>query len=95
VKLRNDPRPNPWWAWPRVVAQLGLRLTVTDEDIGITPGARRSGLANLQVRATQLGVTCTIEPGAAGGTTVLWQVPQSDEPAVLGTNEPGDVQGQT
>ncbi|HEV2635996.1 MAG TPA: GAF domain-containing protein [Actinocrinis sp.] len=58
-----------------------ITLTVADDGIGITPDGRRSGLANLQVRATQLGGTCTVEPGAAGGTTVLWQVPQPDEPA--------------
>jgi signal transduction histidine kinase len=61
-----------------------ITLTVTDDGIGITPGGRRSGLANLGTRAAQLGGTCTVEPGATGGTTVLWQVPQPDGPTAPG-----------
>jgi len=74
-----------------------ITLTVTDDGIGITPGGRRSGLANLGTRATQLGGTCTIEPGATGGTVVTWQVPQPDEPVAVvrpGANEADGDQDQ-
>ncbi|NUP31495.1 MAG: GAF domain-containing sensor histidine kinase [Streptomycetaceae bacterium] len=51
-------------------------LTVTDDGVGIAPGGRRSGLANLRSRAESLGGTATFGPGPTGkGTTVTWRVP--------------------
>lgn len=51
-------------------------LTVTDDGVGIAPGGRRSGLANLQSRAESLGGTADFGPGPTGtGTTVTWRVP--------------------
>ena len=61
----------------------GVRLTVTDDGIGIPDGGRRSGLRNLARRAEALGGYSWYGPGAAGadggggggGTTVVWQAP--------------------
>lgn len=53
-----------------------LVLTVTDNGIGIPEEgtSRRSGVANLQSRAEQLGGRCTIER-AEPGTRLTWRVP--------------------
>ncbi|MFJ9061473.1 GAF domain-containing protein [Streptomyces sp. NBC_00111] len=55
-----------------------VRLTVTDDGVGIPEGGRRSGLRNLARRAESLGGASWFGPGvgeAGGGTTVIWQVP--------------------
>ena len=53
-----------------------LRLRVTDDGRGIDPTrARRSGLANLHARATELGGTLTLTPRRPTGTTLEWTVP--------------------
>jgi len=61
----------------RVRAHGDLSLTVTDNGVGIGPTERRSGLANLEQRARQLGGSLTIEPAPGGGTQLHWQVPLS------------------
>lgn len=52
-----------------------VRLKVSDSGVGIPPGGRRSGLANMATRAEELGgrleVTCTEGDGA----TLDWHVP--------------------
>jgi signal transduction histidine kinase len=53
-----------------------VTLNVTDDGDGIARGGRRSGLANLSQRAVQLGGTFTAEPGASGGTVLVWSVPR-------------------
>ncbi|WP_105970285.1 GAF domain-containing protein [Streptomyces geranii] len=56
----------------------GVRLTVTDDGVGIPEGGRRSGLRNLRRRAESLGGDSTHGPGSGpdgGGTTVVWQAP--------------------
>ncbi|MET7298258.1 GAF domain-containing protein [Embleya sp. NPDC005575] len=59
-----------------VVAGDTVDLTVTDDGVGIAPGGRRSGLANLAGRATELGGRAEFGPGPEGrGTTVTWSVP--------------------
>jgi signal transduction histidine kinase len=52
-----------------------VTLTVMDDGIGIPVKGRRSGLANLAERALQLGGRFSADPGAQGGTVVVWSVP--------------------
>ncbi len=52
-----------------------LRLRVRDDGQGIHDTNRRSGLANLAQRASELGGTLTVGPAAEGGTELLWHVP--------------------
>ncbi len=57
-------------------ADQELTLTVADDGVGITPGARLSGLANMRTRARDLGGTLTIGAGTDDrGTRLRWQVP--------------------
>ncbi|MFG2652669.1 GAF domain-containing protein [Streptomyces sp. NPDC048436] len=56
----------------------GVRLTVSDDGVGIAEGGRRSGLKNLKRRAESLGGDSWYGPGIGddgGGTTVVWQAP--------------------
>jgi signal transduction histidine kinase len=48
---------------------------VTDNGKGLPSGGRRSGLANLARRASDLGGDFRAEPATAGGTEVRWRVP--------------------
>jgi signal transduction histidine kinase len=51
-------------------------LTVTDNGIGIPPGGRRSGLANLTDRAESLGGSAEFASGGTGtGTRASWRAP--------------------
>ncbi|SFE26788.1 GAF domain-containing protein [Actinacidiphila alni] len=53
-----------------------VRLTATDDGVGIPEGGRRSGLRNLARRAGSLGGSSTYGPGPDGtGTTVVWEAP--------------------
>ncbi|MDQ6648867.1 MAG: GAF domain-containing protein [Actinomycetota bacterium] len=52
-----------------------VRLTVTDNGVGLVPGGRRSGLANLGARAGDLSGTFAAAAAPGGGTVVTWQVP--------------------
>jgi signal transduction histidine kinase len=61
-----------------------VKLTVTDDGIGITPGGRRSGLRNLEDRAIGLGGALAAEPVRGGGTELVWQVPLSRRPTPAG-----------
>ena len=59
-----------------VLAGEELRLEVADDGIGIGGDTRRSGLANLQQRAVELGGRLRTVPGLDGrGTCVHWAVP--------------------
>lgn len=49
-------------------------LEVTDDGIGLGPTARRSGLANLENRATARGGALSVESGVHG-TRLTWTVP--------------------
>ena len=61
----------------RVQALADLSLTVTDNGVGFSPGGRRSGLANLEQRARELGGSLTVGPAPGGGTELDWRVPLS------------------
>jgi len=52
-----------------------LLLQVDDDGVGMAPGGRRSGLANLHSRAEQLGGELTIGSSPNQGTHVAWRVP--------------------
>ena len=56
-----------------------VRLTVTDNGVGLLSGGRRSGLRNLAERAGQLGGELRFDVPADGGTTLVWCVPVPDE----------------
>lgn len=52
-----------------------VRLTVTDNGVGIPPEGRRSGLRNLAERAQQLGGDLELSTPEGGGTRLVWRVP--------------------
>ncbi|MEU5095629.1 GAF domain-containing sensor histidine kinase [Streptomyces sp. NPDC020996] len=52
-----------------------VRLTVSDNGVGIPSGGRRSGLRNMAERAEQLGGSLTVDCPETGGTTLVWRVP--------------------
>ncbi len=51
-----------------------FRIEVVDDGVGIDPGGRRSGLANMAARAADLGGRFSAEPTGAG-TRLTWDVP--------------------
>ena len=56
-----------------------LTLDITDNGNGIpADNHRRSGLANMQYRAEQVGGRCEISDQAVGGTRVHWAAPLTD-----------------
>ncbi|MZG15995.1 histidine kinase, partial [Streptomyces sp. SID5914] len=52
-----------------------VRLTVSDNGVGIPPGGRRSGLRNMEERAQKLGGELRLERPRDGGTRLVWRVP--------------------
>lgn len=55
-----------------------LTLTVTDDGCGVPADVRRSGLKNMEDRATALGGVLTLgERPGGGGTRLVWRVPVS------------------
>ena len=52
-----------------------VTLTVMDDGVGIPAAGRRGGLANLGERARRFGGRFSVDPGAAGGTVLVWSVP--------------------
>ncbi|KUN00093.1 histidine kinase [Streptomyces yokosukanensis] len=52
-----------------------VRLTVSDNGVGIPPDGRRSGLHNMAERAEQLGGRLEITTPGSGGAVLVWQVP--------------------
>ncbi|WP_373296883.1 sensor histidine kinase [Streptomyces brasiliensis] len=60
------------------VTDATLRLRVADNGRGLAPAVtRRSGLANLQCRAEELGGTFSLFPNVPSGTVLEWAVPLS------------------
>ncbi|WP_320784110.1 GAF domain-containing protein [Streptomyces sp. CRN 30] len=55
-----------------------VRLTVSDDGVGIPDGGRRSGLRNMAERARQLGGELELAAPPDGGTTLVWRVPVTD-----------------
>ncbi|MFJ7949654.1 GAF domain-containing protein [Streptomyces sp. NPDC096354] len=59
-----------------VEAAAGMvTLTVTDDGVGVPPGAARSGLDNMQERAVSLGGVFRQDAPPGGGTRIMWRVP--------------------
>ncbi|MER6402427.1 GAF domain-containing sensor histidine kinase [Streptomyces viridosporus] len=56
-----------------------VRLTVSDDGVGVSAGGRRSGLRNMAERAEQLGGELEWTSPAGGGTTLVWRVPITTE----------------
>jgi signal transduction histidine kinase len=56
-------------------AGQALTLAVTDNGAGMKLTEHRSGLANLEERASKLSGTLRISPAGDGGTRLEWQVP--------------------
>ncbi|XUL91684.1 GAF domain-containing protein [Streptomyces galilaeus] len=52
-----------------------VRLTVTDNGVGIPPEGRRSGLRNMEERAENLGGDLKLSCPEGGGSTLVWRVP--------------------
>ncbi len=50
-------------------------LTVTDDGVGVPEGGRRSGLANLDRRAQELGGTFEVRAPGGSGTRLVWRAP--------------------
>ncbi|MFI7127872.1 GAF domain-containing protein [Nonomuraea sp. NPDC050153] len=57
------------------VAGRELVLVVTDNGIGLGETGRRSGLRNIEERATRLGGAAKLETPDKGGTRLRWQIP--------------------
>ena len=55
-----------------------VELVVSDDGKGLPADGRRSGLANLARRASDLGGEFSAEASPAGGTAVTWRVPLPD-----------------
>jgi signal transduction histidine kinase len=58
-----------------VEAGTDLVLRVRDNGVGLPKTQRRSGLANLAERASELGGTLRADPAEGGGTELEWRVP--------------------
>jgi signal transduction histidine kinase len=60
-----------------VVVSFGasVRVEVTDDGVGVAATGRRSGLANLNERATSRSGTLRLAPAEPSGTRLVWEVP--------------------
>jgi signal transduction histidine kinase len=58
-----------------VEAGDALIITMVDNGLGMPPEVARSGLCNLEQRATELGGALTVGEEPGGGTRVTWRVP--------------------
>ncbi|SDN48917.1 Histidine kinase-, DNA gyrase B-, and HSP90-like ATPase [Streptomyces sp. cf386] len=56
-----------------------VRLTVSDNGVGIPADGRRSGLANMAERGRQLGGELNVITPEGGGSTLVWRVPLTAE----------------
>lgn len=58
-----------------VEAGTDLVIGVTDNGVGMPPDVARSGLLNLERRASEYGGTITVSANPDGGTRLVWRVP--------------------
>lgn len=63
-----------------IEARDKLSIQVTDNGVGLSQKVRRSGLRNLDKRASECGGTGTLERGPDGGTQLRWIAPLSKQP---------------
>ncbi|MET8247655.1 GAF domain-containing sensor histidine kinase [Streptomyces sp. NPDC005202] len=61
-----------------------VRLTVTDNGVGIRPEGRRSGLRNMLERARNEGGDMELTSPDGGGTRLLWHAPLREAPGPSG-----------
>ncbi|MEV0208319.1 GAF domain-containing protein [Streptomyces sp. NPDC050788] len=54
-----------------------IRVTVSDDGVGIPPDGRRSGLRNMAERAEQLGGALELGNGPTRGAVLIWRAPVS------------------
>jgi signal transduction histidine kinase len=61
----------------RLIKDRGqVTLEVTDNGVGISASPKpRGGVSNMMWRAAELGGSCTVASGTAGGTELVWKVP--------------------
>jgi len=57
------------------VSATELRLSVSDDGIGLAEDRSESGLRNVRRRATELGGSVELSANATRGTTMVWRVP--------------------
>ncbi|MFE3633580.1 GAF domain-containing protein [Streptomyces sp. NPDC059168] len=57
-----------------------VRLTVTDNGVGIPDGGRRSGLTNMAERAQKLGGGMELESPGGKGARLVWHAPLAQSP---------------
>ncbi|MFF6813625.1 GAF domain-containing protein [Streptomyces sp. NPDC012403] len=57
-----------------------VRLTVTDNGVGIPDGGRRSGLTNMAERAQKLGGGMELESPGGKGSRLVWHAPLEQSP---------------
>ncbi|WP_411574768.1 GAF domain-containing protein [Streptomyces fradiae] len=73
-----------------------LSLAVTDDGVGIPPGAVRSGLRNIDERARALGGTAEARRRSEGGTRLVWTVPlTAGSGAPAGSGAGGEAGGDS
>lgn len=59
------------------VAGPEVRLVIADDGVGVSPTGRRSGLANMQARAQQLGGDLAVLDNEPRGTIIDWHAPSA------------------
>ncbi|MBT3150509.1 GAF domain-containing protein [Streptomyces sp. CHD11] len=65
-----------------------VRLSVTDNGVGIPDGGRRSGLTNMAERAQKLGGGMDLGSPGAKGTRLVWHAPLAQSPDTVGGGRP-------
>ncbi|HEX2316074.1 MAG TPA: histidine kinase [Thermomonospora sp.] len=74
-----------------------LSIGVADDGLGLPPRVRAGvGLSSMRERAAELGGSCSVGPGAEGGTLVQARLPINGAPAPAGDRDgaPGTAKGR-